>query len=106
MELVQNHSAEMGRMDAANSITLRVKGMTCGACVASVENMVSKVDGVAQVSVNLPLEKATIISQSDEQLAQLKETIIATIERGGFLASDVAPALQVRDDAIRKSLLH
>jgi heavy metal translocating P-type ATPase len=105
MELVQNHSAEMGRMDAANSITLRVKGMTCGACVASVENMVSKVDGVAQVSVNLPLEKATIISQSDEQLAQLKETIIATIERGGFLASDVAPALQVRDDAIKDARL-
>ena len=92
-------------MDAANSITLRVKGMTCGACVASVENMVSKVDGVAQVSVNLPLEKATIISQSDEQLAQLKETIIATIERGGFLASDVAPALQVRDDAIKDARL-
>ena len=105
MELIQNHSAEMGRMDAANSITLRVKGMTCGACVASVENMVSKVDGVAQVSVNLPLEKATIISQSDEQLAQLKETIIATIERGGFLASDVAPALQVRDDAIKDARL-
>ena len=92
-------------MDAANSITLRVKGMTCGACVASVENMVSKVDGVAQVSVNLPLEKATIISQSNEQLAQLKETIIAVIERGGFLASDVAPALQVRDDAIKDARL-
>ena len=71
-------------MDVVNSITLRVKGMTCGACVASVENMVSKVDGVAQVSVNLPLEKATIIAQSAIRLQDLKTTVIAAIERGGF----------------------
>ncbi len=87
-------------MTAANSITLRVGGMTCGACVASVENMVSKVDGVVQVSVNLPLEKATIIGKDSSRLDDLKSATIAAIERGGFTASDLVPALQVRDDAI------
>jgi cation transport ATPase len=53
MREVQNLKMEMGKMTAANSITLRVGGMTCGACVASVENVVSKVDGVVQVSANL-----------------------------------------------------
>ena len=92
-------------MNAANTITLRVKGMTCGACVASVENVVSKVDGVAQVSVNLPLEKATIVAQSTNQLQELKNAAIAAIERGGFAASDVMPALQVREYAIEDARL-
>ena len=51
MKLTLNLKMEMGKMTAANSITLRVGGMTCGACVASVENVVSKVEGV----VHLPL---------------------------------------------------
>lgn len=92
-------------MTAANSITLRVGGMTCGACVASVENVVSKVEGVVQVSVNLPLEKATIVAKDSSQLDELKSTTIAAIERGGFTASDLVPALQVRDDAIEDARL-
>jgi len=92
-------------MTNANSITLRVGGMTCGACVASVENVVSKVEGVVQVSVNLPLEKATIIAKDSCQLDDLKSATIAAIERGGFTASDLVPALQVRDDAIEDARL-
>ena len=92
-------------MTAANSITLRVGGMTCGACVASVENVVSKVEGVVQVSVNLPLEKATIVAKDSSQLDDLKSATIAAIERGGFTASDLVPALQVRDDAIEDARL-
>ncbi|MDE0557216.1 MAG: heavy metal translocating P-type ATPase [Candidatus Poseidoniaceae archaeon] len=95
----------MGKMTAANSITLRVGGMTCGACVASVENVVSKVEGVVQVSVNLPLEKATIVAKDSSQLDDLKSATIAAIERGGFTASDLVPALQVRDDAIEDARL-
>lgn len=92
-------------MTAANSITLRVGGMTCGACVASVENVVSKVEGVVQVSVNLPLEKATIVAKDSSQLDDLKSATIAAIERGGFTASALVPALQVRDDAIEDARL-
>ncbi|MDC0340593.1 heavy metal translocating P-type ATPase [Candidatus Poseidoniaceae archaeon] len=95
----------MGKMTAANSITLRVGGMTCGACVASVENVVSKVEGVVQVSVNLPLEKATIVAKDSSQLDDLKSATIAAIERGGFTASALVPALQVRDDAIEDARL-
>ena len=40
--------------------TLRVKGMTCSSCVASVESAVSNVSGVESVRVNLALEKANI----------------------------------------------
>ena len=45
-----------------SQLLLSVTGMTCSACVASVERVLSKVDGVVSVSVNLPLEKATAVS--------------------------------------------
>ena len=41
-------------------ITLPVRGMTCASCVAHVENALKTVDGVADVTVNLATEKATV----------------------------------------------
>ena len=69
--------------------------MTCAACVASVERVLGEVNGVAGVSVNLPLEKAVItlntsVSQDD------RERCVAAIERAGFGASELVPPLQIR----------
>ncbi|MFQ5812480.1 MAG: heavy metal translocating P-type ATPase [Anaerolineae bacterium] len=41
-------------------ITLPVQGMTCASCVAHVERALKKVDGVADVNVNLATEKASV----------------------------------------------
>ena len=43
-----------------NRLSLSITGMTCSACVASVERVLSAVEYVGEVSVNLPLEKAII----------------------------------------------
>jgi Cu+-exporting ATPase len=42
------------------TLSLPVEGMTCASCVARVEKTLKKVDGVANASVNLATEKATI----------------------------------------------
>jgi P-type Cu+ transporter len=42
------------------SLTLPVEGMTCASCVLRVEKALKKVDGVADVTVNLATEKARI----------------------------------------------
>ena len=70
------------------SFTLNISGMTCGACVASVEKVASKVDSVAEVSVNLPLNRAVVRLRPDTQLHQAKAKVIAAIERGGFGAKE------------------
>jgi Cu+-exporting ATPase len=78
-----------------NALSLTVTGMTCAACVASVERVLNGLDGVASVSVNLPLEKAVITlnaSVSDDD----RERCMAAVERAGFGASELVPALQVR----------
>ena len=70
------------------SFTLNISGMTCGACVASVEKVALKVDSVTEVSVNLPLNRAVVRLQPNTPLDEAKAKVIAAIERGGFGAKE------------------
>ncbi|MFQ6101684.1 MAG: heavy metal translocating P-type ATPase [Anaerolineae bacterium] len=51
---------ETGYEIPTETIVLPIGGMTCASCVAHVERALSKVEGVAQASVNLATEKATV----------------------------------------------
>ncbi|CAI6339333.1 unnamed protein product [Periconia digitata] len=56
--------------------TLKVEGMTCGACTSAIESGFQGVDGVGTVSISLVMERAVI--QHDPNIIsadQLKETI-------------------------------
>ena len=46
------------------TITLGIKGMTCGGCVASVQRALKALDGVGEVDVSLEREQATIEYES------------------------------------------
>ena len=72
-------------------LSLSVTGMSCAACVASVERVLSNVDGVAAVSVNLPLEKA-IITLDAATTDQDRTACMAAVERAGFGASELSSA--------------
>lgn len=60
--------------------TLEIEGMTCASCVGRVEKALKKVDGVAEVAVNLATEKAVI--QSD--VAVPREALVHAVERAGY----------------------
>ncbi len=65
---------------------LDIQGMTCAACVSSVEMIVKKHESVKAVNVNLPLNSAAI--QLHENAPEsVTEEIIQKIEQGGFGAS-------------------
>ncbi|KAM5343010.1 hypothetical protein ACJ41O_013976 [Fusarium nematophilum] len=80
--------------------TLRVEGMTCGACTSAVEAGFKGVDGVGNVSVSLVMERAVVMH--DPQVisaAQIQEII----EDRGFdaevLATDLpSPATRLLSD--------
>ena len=77
------------------TVSLSVSGMTCATCVASVERVLSSVEGVTTVSVNLPLEKAVV--QLDRPASDTeREACVAAVEGAGFGASELLPALEVR----------
>ena len=67
--------------------TYRIEGMTCAACVASVDSIISKVGDVEHVRVNLALEKAVVrwkIGAVENHLA-----VEEAVNRGGFFASSM-----------------
>ena len=57
--------------------TLRVNGMTCGGCSASVEQALKKVDGVADVKAKWGAEGTVWIKYDDKKvdLAKIKQVI-------------------------------
>jgi Cu+-exporting ATPase len=62
-------------------ITLPITGMTCANCVSTVEKGLKKLDGVAEVSVNLATERATVTYDA----GKLKEAdIIQRVETVGY----------------------
>ncbi len=63
--------------------TLKVKGMTCSGCVASVKRVLGQIDGVAKVDVALQPGEATV--QYDPALAD-PALFKAAIEDAGYEA--------------------
>ena len=64
-----------------STLTLKVTGMTCAACSARVERMLSKMPGVKSVQVNLALETASVEYDAD---AVDKKEIIEQITAIGY----------------------
>ena len=60
-----------------DSVTLKVKGMTCDGCVASVERVLKALDGVATVDVSLERGEAAV-----------------TFDRGRVAESDLGAAIE------------
>ncbi len=57
------------------TITLPIKGMTCAACVKAVEQALSRIDGVKDVSVNFASEKATLKVSDGIAIEELIKTV-------------------------------
>ena len=67
-------------------VRLDIQGMTCAACVSSVEMIANTHESVKAVSVNLPLSSAAIQLHNTVTEATIEE-IIQKIVKGGFGAS-------------------
>ena len=57
-------------MTDAHAFSIDINGMSCGACVASVEKVTLRIDAVAQVSVNLALSKARVELKADSEVSR------------------------------------
>ncbi|KAL2755034.1 hypothetical protein ACRALDRAFT_1035229 [Sodiomyces alcalophilus JCM 7366] len=83
---------EGGRSSTAHmaTTTLKVDGMTCGACTSAVESGLKGVDGVGNVSVSLVMERAVVLHDPQRISA---EEIQERIEDRGFDAEVLATDL-------------
>lgn len=60
---------------------IKIDGMTCASCVARIEKVVSRIDGVDKINVNLATEKASV--EYDEDKTDTSK-IMSVIEKAGF----------------------
>ncbi len=60
--------------------TFVIEGMTCGACAVRLENALSGTQGIAQASVSLPLERATLDVSPGTDL----DALVGAVRRTGF----------------------
>ena len=72
--------------DGPRRLTLSVGGMTCAACTTTITNLLSELDGVEDVSVNLLGKSATINIKHEKLVLQ----VIETIEDAGYDAELVS----------------
>ena len=80
-------------------ITIPVQGMTCAACAARIEKVVSKLNGVETASVNFATEKLMTKYDSDEvRISEIKQAII----KAGYTPLEIENKAAVDADKIRK----
>jgi Cu+-exporting ATPase len=86
--------------------TLKVEGMTCGACTSAVESGLQPLDGVGSVSVSLVMERAVVSHDASKISAQ---EIREVVEDRGFdaevLASDGPAPSEDEDEEDEEGLL-
>lgn len=88
---------------SAAPIILGIEGMTCAACVSRVEKALGRVDGVAEATVSLAGERATVATGEDGAAVA---DLLAAVRRTGFGArviDDEAAADPGDDEAARRS---
>ena len=78
---------------------LKISGMTCAAYSARIEKVVSKIEGVESVTVNLTTEKLS--AYIDEEVADVQK-IKAAVERAGFGWSELKEGSQQADEDRQK----
>ncbi|KIM33903.1 hypothetical protein M408DRAFT_325471 [Serendipita vermifera MAFF 305830] len=78
-----------------DSATLKIYGMTCGACVATIESQIASLPGIESVEVSLATEKAKVVF--DRGVVGLRD-IVERVEDCGFdcMISNDDDATQLR----------
>ncbi len=99
LKAVQAAGYGLVRNESAKHVTIPIEGMTCASCVARIEKVVGKLDGVNAVSVNLATEKADIAYEpSRVRLSAIKKTITDA----GYTPREIDTSDTVDHDAERK----
>lgn len=70
---------------------LPIEGMTCASCVSRVEHALQKVPGVAEASVNLATESASVRSAPGTGLADLR----GAVEKAGYTVGESSVTLAI-----------
>ena len=78
------------KTSAPERVDLPVSGMTCAACVRTIERTLTSTPGVVRVNVNLATNTATV--EFDPRIVQVRDFVLAIEELGYGVPEKAAPA--------------
>jgi len=90
-----NNAGYSARLENIKEVNIYVEGMTCAACVASVEKAVKKVSGVQSVNVNLATKKANITY--DDTVTNLN-IINQAIKNAGYIPKKIDANINLKEN--------
>ena len=83
---IEDIGYETSEINPLREILIPIRGMTCANCATTVERAISKLPGVAEISVNLATERALIRYNPDKvRISQIK----ASINNAGYQAEKI-----------------
>jgi len=82
------YGATLQPQDEPLAATLAIAGMTCASCVRRVERALTKVPGVAQASVNLATERASVTLGGQATI----DDLLTAVENAGYHATPLVEA--------------
>jgi len=85
-EAVRNAGYNLKNMQTTRKAVIEIDGMTCAACVATVEKAIGKLDGINRVSVSLSSDTASF--EYDPHLLRIGE-VKRVIEKAGYKAGSL-----------------
>ncbi|MHB8646445.1 MAG: heavy metal translocating P-type ATPase [Thermomicrobiales bacterium] len=89
------YGATVQAQDEPLAANLAITGMTCASCVRRVERALAKVPGVAQASVNLATERASVTLGGQATINDL----LTAVENAGYHATPLIEAEEEHADA-------
>ena len=96
---VENAGYGLVQEDRSKHVTIPIEGMTCASCVARIEKVVGRLDGVKAVAVNLATERADVTYEPARvRLSSIKKTITDA----GYTPREIDAEDAVDHDAERK----
>lgn len=72
-----------------NNVTLRVEGMRCNGCAATIQALLERCDGVRKVSAQFDPAEARVLYDPG---AVTEDEIVAVIEKAGYRVTDRSAA--------------
>jgi len=98
-QAVQKAGYGIAPKEEAKRVTIPIEGMTCASCVARIEKVVGRLEGVRSVAVNLATERADVLYVPQTvRLSAIKQAISGA----GYTPREVDAGQSVDLDAERK----
>ena len=98
-EAVSKAGYKAEEIKQTKKVIIPIEGMTCAACVRSVEKVLNRLPGILEAQVNLATEKAII--EYDGAIVRLSE-IKQVINDAGYKALDIEREASIDEDRERK----